>query len=120
MTSALLLGNTSDSLRSLLGLGSICVDSADDEDADNAAFEVSLNTFGTAAGANYSIAGSGQYTRWKKVGDNDNGDYVVLRRERGYECLCWGWILFGSASVRECVSSTPFTSAEDSIGPTTT
>ncbi|KAK0458505.1 Rad1/Rec1/Rad17 [Desarmillaria tabescens] len=56
-------------------------DSADDEDTDNNAFEVPLNTliecptiFGTAGGTNYNTAGGGRHTRCKKVGDNDDGD----------------------------------------------
>ncbi|KAK0478044.1 Rad1/Rec1/Rad17 [Armillaria luteobubalina] len=108
-------------------------DSADDEDAENTAFEVPLNTlieclniFGTAGGANYNASGSGRYTRWKKVGDNDDGDDLQDDDDGGRGRMQQ---FFGGSSEKRTGMRMSYAGAgypltlllaEDSTGPTTT
>lgn len=62
----------------------------DDDDEESAAFEIPLNTlieclniFGTAGGSNYTGNGGGKYTRWKKVGEDSEGEDDVPPTSNG-------------------------------------
>ncbi|KAK0434060.1 Rad1/Rec1/Rad17 [Desarmillaria tabescens] len=108
-------------------------DSADDEDGANAAFEVPLNTlieclniFGTAGGSNYNTPGGGRHTRWKKVGDNDDGDERDDDDDGGRGRIQQ---FFGGSSEKRTGMRMSYAGAgypltlllaEDSTGPTTT
>ncbi|KAK0227976.1 Rad1/Rec1/Rad17 [Armillaria fumosa] len=108
-------------------------DSTDDEDAENTAFEVPLNTlieclniFGTAGGANYNASGSSRHTRWKKVGHNDDGDDREDDDDGGRGRIQQ---FFGGSSEKRTGMRMSYAGAgypltlllaEDSTGPTTT